>query len=128
MFSTTIKETIELVNNDGENSFPTHFGNFTDYFYKSNKKKKYLAIKEEPNIYGNVPLYRYAIIASAVHKWCLDYKLRVPKWVFNDIYFLKEPYFAMDAKGDLRIYLLAESPIEFKIRNVFLTENCLTRV
>jgi len=49
-------------------------------------------------------------------------------WVFKEKYFLKEPMFALNAKGDLRTILLVESPNEFLVRNIFVSNNCLQRV
>jgi len=63
-----------------------------------------------------------------VEKLCNDSELEPPAWVFKEKYFLKDPMFALDAKGMLRLVLLVESPNEFVVRNIFVTENCLQRV
>lgn len=70
----------------------------------------------------------YAFIAGAVEKLCNDSKIKPPEWVFKVKYFLKDPMFSLDAKGRLRLILLVESPNEFVVRNIFVTENCLQRV
>ncbi|RJO61152.1 hypothetical protein C4544_03620 [candidate division WS5 bacterium] len=67
-------------------------------------------------------------MSGAVEKLCNDSELEPPAWVFKEKYFLKDPMFALDAKGMLRLVLLVESPNEFVVRNIFVTENCLQRV
>ena len=69
-----------------------------------------------------------AFIYAMVNKLEVDYNLDTPNWVYNDEYFkLSTPHFAMDAKGDLRLLLLVESPKQFRMRNIFTTANVLSR-
>jgi hypothetical protein len=67
-------------------------------------------------------------LAGMVEKLCNDHQLACPEWAFADCYYLDRPNSWMDAKGDLRIILLVESPVEFKMRNIFTTSNTLVRV
>jgi len=103
-------------------------GDFLDEFYATNKVKKKNMVKDEPEYLDSISQQTYAFLAGAVEKLCNDSGLRPPFWVFKAKYFLKDPMFAIDAKGMLRVYLLVESPNEFVVRNIFVTENCLRRV
>ncbi|MDD2247717.1 MAG: hypothetical protein PHC39_11730 [Proteiniphilum sp.] len=104
------------------------FGNFLDEFYAADYEDKKKMVFEEPLYYKVIPHSSYAYIAAMVDFLCNKYELEKPQWIFKDRYYLKDPYFTHDFKGDMRIILLIESPLEFKIRNVFVSENALTRV
>lgn len=121
-----IKQLFEDVQN--QKPFSICFGDFLDEFYSSSSENQSAMINEEPLRYKDIdrPIYVYA--AAAVHKLANDYNLPVPAWVFEPYYFLDRPYFAMNAKGTLRLLLLYQSPPEFKFRNFFEMENTLTRV
>ena len=122
----SLKNVINDIANGKE--FAICFGDFLDSFYNSNTKIKQSAIQDEPNRHIEISSYIYAYVASSAHKLANDYNLEVPQWVFDKFYFLEEPYFAMDAKGRLRLLLMYESPAEFKFRNVFEVANTLSRV
>jgi len=113
---------------DNINDFEIHLGNFLDEFYRSDKTVKIDMVKSEPEYFEAISLQTYAFLAGAVEKLCNDSDLETPDWVFKGKYFLKDPMFALDAKGMLRLVLLVESPNEFVVRNIFVTENCLQRV
>lgn len=108
--------------------FEIYWGDFLDYFYHNNQKEKQRIVKEEPKQYQDLSQKTYAFVAAAVEKLCNDSNIEPPNWVFKDKYFLKDPMFSLDAKGDLRTILLLESPHEFIVRNIFVSENCLERV
>jgi len=120
----------DLVNNINEYSFnmPIFFGDFLDEFYTADHEDKQSMILQEPRHYGTISNQIYAYIAAMVDYLCNKYELLKPDWIFNNSYYLQDPYFAHDFKNDMRIILLIESPLEFKIRNVFVSENALTRV
>lgn len=65
---------------------------------------------------------------ASIHLLCSNNGVEPPKWIFNAKYFLDEPYFTNDEKGEFRKYLLLNSPPEFKIRNLFVLPNILSRV
>ena len=85
-------------------------------------------LRAEPEHFPFLSQQTYAFLAGTAEKLCNDAGIDPPGWVFKDDYVLKDPMFAMDAKGMFRVYLLVESPIEFVVRNIFVTENCLQRV
>ncbi|SFH07455.1 hypothetical protein SAMN05660649_03767 [Desulfotomaculum arcticum] len=125
----TLKELIEKTKENLQD-FSFNMSDFLDAFYNSKSTSKYRknAIKEEPVHYEEIPQYLYAFVAATAHKLAEDYNLEIPNWTLKDIYCLKYPYFAMNAKGNLRLYLLVESPPAFKFRNLYVPENCLSRV
>ena len=108
--------------------FEINLGNFLDEFYRSSKTVKIDMVKDEPEYFETISQQTYAFLAGAVEKLCNDSELEPPDWVFKKKYFLKDPMFALDAEGMLRLVLLVESPNEFVVRNIFVTENCLQRV
>lgn len=127
MKSMTIAEIVKLTS-ENISDFEIHLGNFLDEFYRSSEAGKGNIVRDEPEYFKTIPQQTYAFLAGTVEKLCNDSGIEPPKWVFKDEYILKDPMFAMDAKGMLRLYLLVESPIEFVVRNIFVTENCLQRV
>lgn len=125
----SLKGLVDIWVNEGK-KFELLFGDFLDYFYDSDRtsEERFVLIKDEPVRYDSVQQRDYAFLAATAHTLALEYKLIVPDWVMKDFYFLEKPYFALDAKGDLRIVLLLESPPCFRIRNIFVSENVLSRV
>lgn len=123
----TIREIAHSTSQDIHN-FELYKGDFLDGFYRSDSEQRKKMIKQEPDFYDNMPVRILPFLAGMVEKLCNDYFLECPEMVYKERYFLQEPSFGMDAKGRLRILMLVESPAEFKIRNVFTTNNCLTRV
>ncbi|WP_434510045.1 hypothetical protein [Desulfitobacterium sp. AusDCA] len=109
----------------GEN-FYIDLGNFLDNFYRSDRERKQAMLEEMPS---DKMLAEYkAFFASTVHKLANDFGLSVPGWVFKKKYYLAEPFFDCNAKGNLRLLFMYNSPSEFKHRNVFVDENVLKRV
>ncbi len=123
----TIAEVLKLTHAKRE-MFGIFFATFLDYFYRAGLKQRFLMVKEEPVKYENISIGKYAYIAGSVENLCRKYEVEFPKWVYKDKYFLKEPYFSLNAKGMLRVVLVIESPIEYRMRNVFVNDNTLTRV
>lgn len=126
----TLKEMVDIIANNEKADFDILFGDFLDYFYSPRRtdEERYNLIKDEPVRYDNISRKDYAFLAATAHSLALEYGLKVPDWVADEFYFLEDPYFALDAKGDLRIVLLLESPPCFRIRNLFVSENVLSRV
>ncbi|MFH0926094.1 MAG: hypothetical protein V1872_10795 [bacterium] len=122
----TIKQLFEDIHNN--KPYKICLGNFLDDYYYSESEIKKRMIQEEPNRHPEIERFIYAYVAASVHKLANDYNLDVPAWVFDEFYFLKEPHFAMNARGKLRLILMYESPAEFKFRNLFEVANTLSRV
>lgn len=114
-----------------EEDFWLMFGDFLDDFYRlKTKKEKYAMICDnlpDESIYYS-DWKDKAFIAASVNKLCNDSDMKSPDWVYDDEYCLKKPYFSMNTKSDLMVILLLESPKEFRMRNMYVEENVLSRV
>jgi hypothetical protein len=67
-----------------------------------------------------------AIVASMVEYLCAELELEPPQWIV-DIPGCKEPWFVSGIEN-LKAIALAESPIYFRRRKIFVLENFLDRV
>ena len=55
--------------------------------------------------------------AATAHKLANDYGLKCPDWIFeNYCYMQDKPFFACNAKSNLRLLFMYKSPSEFKQR------------
>lgn len=89
--------------------FEIHTGNFLDEFYRSGTEHRLKMVEQEPDVYPNLKPYMLPFLAGMAHKLCNDYEVNCPAWVHKDKYILPEPYFALNAKGTLRLILLANA-------------------
>lgn len=69
---------------------------------------------------------RDAVLASVIETLCDQAGIPIPEWL-ADVPACKEPYF-MSEMENLKASSLVETPIHFRIRKVFVTENVLHRV
>lgn len=67
-------------------------------------------------------------LAATVDQMCCKFHVDRPSWIFDSSTYLKRPYFSMNAKGDLRIILIQESPCWYRSRNIFVSKNCAERI
>jgi hypothetical protein len=98
---------------------------FLDQFYAS-------SLDEKKEIIGFAPLNltdhrQLSYCAAGVHKLCRENGLAIPEWVTDSSLVLDDPYFPGAHTDLLKIVCLIESPPEFKMRNIFTTDNTLTR-
>ncbi|MCL2212457.1 MAG: hypothetical protein FWB93_01300 [Oscillospiraceae bacterium] len=104
-------------------------GDFLDAFYRAENSERQAMIKEIPCETGlQCPQEILAFAAATAHKLANEYKLDVPRWVFDKRFYSVKPHFGCGAKGNLRLLFMYKSPAEFKHRNLFVDENVLVRV
>ena len=102
-------------------------GDFLDAFYSADQSERPTMLEAPPDF--SVHPEQLAYLASAVHKLANDYGIAAPPWVFDGRCYLRDkPFFACDAKGNLRLLFMYKSPPEFKHRNLFVDENVLGRI
>ena len=119
-----------LVNTQKGGDFYILFGDFLDEIYRSDKSIQQQMIETPPHDNAIKVKQEYlSFAAAAVHKLANDHALTVPKWVFEKQYYMTgDPFFACNARGNLRLLFMYKSPAEFKHRNMFVDENVLIRV
>jgi len=67
-----------------------------------------------------------ALLASTAEKLCDELNLEIPGWI-KDIPSTKEPYFVSGLEN-LKAISIVQSPLRFKMRNIFVSESFLSRV
>ncbi len=67
-----------------------------------------------------------ALLASTVEKLCDELQMPVPEWI-EKIPACREPYF-VSGMENLKAAAIVQSPLKFKVRNVFVSDNFLIRV
>ena len=100
---------------------------FLNAFFAADNHDKHEMTRYEPVELPLTPEMS-AFVASSVHKLTREAGMNVPIWVFQDKFVLQRPFFVGNPSDTLRLVYLVESPPEFKMRNVFTSENTLSRV
>ncbi len=67
-----------------------------------------------------------AVFASTIETLCDEMNLPMPEWL-EDVPACKQPCFLSRVEG-LKAFSLAESPVHFRLRRVFVSDNFLFRV
>lgn len=67
-----------------------------------------------------------AVLASTTESLCDELGLPIPDWI-NKISACREPYFVSGLEN-LKAATIAQSPLRFRIRKIFVLENFLSRV
>ncbi len=67
-----------------------------------------------------------AYLAAAAAWMCHQHGFAAPAWAQESKRVLDQPFFAAKTHG-LRMILLQESPAEFRVRNLFVSANALSR-
>jgi hypothetical protein len=99
--------------------------NFVDEFRIASRDRK-IEMVEKPGLHFKKRIHN-SYFAASVEYLCLESHIPIPGWVHNKKYFLEEPFFAGGLES-LKAFLLVESPLPFRRRNIFVSENALGRV
>lgn len=125
MIPKTLAEVAELAG-QGE-SFDLSLRNFLDAFYADPAAE---ALATEPvRLADKVPQLggvEDAYLAAAAEWLAWKFNLQPPRWAFDESRSLRRPWFASQL-ASLRALLLLESPAPFRSRNLFVSENALSR-
>ena len=111
---------------DGD-SFDRCLANFLDEFYAAPDARALVAkpVLLAP-IFGEPGRVQDAYLAATAEELARARKFSVPLWTAEATRKLQRPWFASQLAA-LRTVLLLESPAAFRSRNLFISENALTR-
>ncbi|MCP5103975.1 MAG: hypothetical protein GY950_11380 [bacterium] len=99
--------------------------NFIDEFNSAGIEKKKKMVERFP--FTGIEEKKYcAYVAAMVEELCFTNDLDIPEWVFDKKYRLKEPFFVGGLES-LKAFLIVESPLSFRRRNIFVSANVLKR-
>jgi hypothetical protein len=108
-------------------SFDRCLANFLDGFYAAPSAT---ALAEPPALlapeFGDAGRVRDAYLAATAEELARHFELSVPAWTGGESRQLHQPWFATPL-GAVRAVLLLESPPAFRARNLFVSENALSR-
>lgn len=98
---------------------------FLDEFYmEQDMTVRAAMLAERPELIDNVRTNAY--LAAVAEHLALKNKLNIPEWAVDDSRFLKRPYFPCGLES-LKATLLAESPVAFRRRMIFVGNDPLYR-
>jgi hypothetical protein len=108
-------------------SFDRCLANFLDEFYAAPQAA---ALKDTPALLagtaGELGRVQDAYLAATAEELARQFSLPTPGWTDDETRKLHRPWFASPLAA-LRAVLLLESPPGFRSRNLFVSENALTR-
>ncbi len=109
-------------------SFDLSLKNFLDEFYGHPTAE---ALSKEParlcNAFPEAGSVQDAYLAAAAEALGNITSIKTPAWAYAENRKLKRPWFALNY-ASMRAVLLWESPPAFRSRNLFVSENALSRV
>jgi len=112
----------------GGEPFDLCLANFLDGFYADPSEAP---LCEAPALlaarFGELGRVQDAYLAATAEELARRFHLPVPAWTVGEERVLHRPWFASPLAA-LRAVLLLESPVSFRARNLFVSENALTRV
>jgi hypothetical protein len=112
----------------GGDSFDRCLANFLDEFYGAPNAAALLPEPPRLSPYlDRLGLVQDAYLAATAEYLASVYGFAVPIWVAAESRKLHSPWFASSLEA-LRAALILESPAAFRSRNLFVSENALTRV
>lgn len=108
-------------------SFDASLANFLDGFYLA--PTAHALLRKPPLLasrHGDMGRIEDAYLAATAEELARKFDLPSPPWIDEDSRKLHRPWFASSLSG-LRAVLLLESPAGFRSRNLFVSENALSR-
>ena len=109
-------------------SFDRCLASFLDDFYEAPAAA---ALAQEPALlaplFGGLGRIQDAYLAATAEELAQRFNVPLPNWTESEARKLRQPWFASPLAA-LRAVLLLESPAAFRSRNLFVSENALTRV
>ena len=105
------------------------YNDFLDMLYDAANTKEITSayFLKEPSFHG-LDKENRAYWAATVHFLCNKFEFNLPEWTLKDEYFLCDPFFSYKDNGYAQLYLIAESPREFSMRNMYISNNAFERV
>jgi hypothetical protein len=107
--------------------FSLGFRDFLDGFYENPQAAKLIEEPRRLREILNDEGYADAYLAALAEHLAGQYRFSVPAWTRHADRSLKEPVFAFKTHEG-RMFLLVESPAAFRVRNIFISAEGLTRV
>jgi hypothetical protein len=108
-------------------SFDRCLANFLDEFYTAPNAA---ALTDTPALlapqFGDTGRVQDAYVAATPEELARQFSFPLPAWTAGEERRLRQPYFATSL-ASLRAVLLLESPPAFRARNLFVSENALSR-
>jgi hypothetical protein len=102
-------------------------GQFLDDWRGTEPRRRRHLVSEPPPEVAGEHLRWAALLAAAVDYLCAQGEMPAPAWTRRAEYRLKEPWFLYPG-WRLRAWQLAETPVPFRMRNIFGGDRILSRV
>lgn len=103
---------------------------FLDDYYAASPADRLGFVKKQPKsvdlMDARKTLVTDAYLSAVAEALCYYDGNDAPRWIFEDRFFLDDPWFASSIEG-MKPLLLMESPVFFRRRNLFVSRNALTR-
>lgn len=123
----TFQELVDIKSQDN-GKYKISFNNFIMDLYE-NPDKYGNFLEKEPD-WGKLDEKSVSLIVSNMYHLArkTNWSMKVYPWMSDEKFILKEPYFALNAKGMLKVILLQESPKDFRRNNIYVSENVLEKI